>query len=25
MVLGSVDLPGTTQSQEIKVVAELVR
>jgi len=24
-VLGSVDLPGTTQSQEIKVVAELVR
>jgi len=25
LVLGSVDLPGTTQSQEIKVVAELVR
>jgi type II secretory pathway component GspD/PulD (secretin) len=25
MVLGSVDLPGTTQSQEIKVIAELVR
>jgi type II secretory pathway component GspD/PulD (secretin) len=24
-VLGSVDLPGTTQSQEIKVVSELVR
>jgi type II secretory pathway component GspD/PulD (secretin) len=25
LVLGSLDLPGTTQSQEIKVVAELVR
>jgi hypothetical protein len=25
MVLGSLDLPGTTRSQEIEVVAELVR
>jgi type II secretory pathway component GspD/PulD (secretin) len=25
LVLGTLDLPGTTQSQEIKVVAELVR